>query len=69
MYNEVEELLLNYPIAEIAVKDLFRQKKRISAKDLPFGPKYAEKYLNLFYSKKYREFSLDKANMLLTKKT
>jgi len=69
LYNEIEELLLNYPIAEIAVEDLFRQKKRISAEDLPFGPKYAEEYLKLFYSQRYREFSLDKANMLLTKKT
>jgi hypothetical protein len=69
LYNEIEELLLNYPIAEIAVEDLFRQKKCISAKDLPFGPKYAEEYLKLFYSQKFREFSLDKTNMLLTKKT
>jgi hypothetical protein len=68
-YNEMEELLLNYPIAEIAVEDLFRQKKHISAEDLPFGPKYAEEYLKLFYSQRYREFSFDKANMLLTKKT
>ena len=69
LYNEIEELLLNYPIAEIAVEDLFREKKCISAEDLPFGPKYAEEYLKLFYSQRYSEFSLDKANMLLTKKT
>jgi hypothetical protein len=69
LYNEMEELLLNYPIAEMAVEDLFRQKKYISAKDLPFGPKYAEEYLKLFYSQRYREFSFDKANLLLTKKT
>jgi hypothetical protein len=69
LYKEMEELLLNYPIAEMAVEDLFRQKKYISAKDLPFGPKYAEEYLKLFYSQRYREFSFDKTNMLLTKKT
>jgi len=69
LYNEIEELLLNYPIAEIAVEDLFKQKKHISAEDLPFGPKYAEEYLKLFYSQRYREFSFDKANLLLTKKT
>jgi len=68
LYSEIEELLLNYPIAEIAVEDLFREKKCISAEDLPFGPKYAEEYLKLFYSQKFREFSFDKANMLLTKK-
>jgi len=69
LYNEIEELLLNYPIAEIAVEDLFRHKERISAEDLPFDPKYAEEYLKLFYSQRYRWFSFDKANMLLTKKT
>jgi hypothetical protein len=61
--------LLNYPIAEKAVENLLREKKRISAEDLPFEPKYAEEYLKLFYSQKFREVSLDRANMLLTKKT
>jgi hypothetical protein len=69
LYNNMEELLLNYPIAEMAVDNLFREKKSISAKDLPFAPKYAEEYLKLFYSQKFREFSFDRATMLLTKKT
>ena len=68
VYRDMEELLLNYPIAEITVENLFREKKSVSAKDLPFEPKYAEEYLKLFYSQKFREFSLDRANMLLTKK-
>jgi hypothetical protein len=68
VYRDMEELLLNYPVAEIAVENLFREKKSVSAKDLPFEPKYAEEYLKLFYSQKFREFSLDRANMLLTKK-
>jgi hypothetical protein len=69
LYNYMEELLLNYPIAEIAVGNILREKKCISAEDLPFEPKYAEEYLKLFYSQKFREFSFDKANMLLTKRT
>jgi len=69
MYNEKKELLLNYPIAEIAIEDLLKQKKHISAEDLPFEPEYAEEYLRLFYSKRYHEFSFDKANMLLMRKT
>jgi hypothetical protein len=68
-YNYTEELLLNYPIAEKAVENLLREKKRISAEDLPFEPKYAEEYLKLFYSQRFREVSFDRANMLLTKKT
>ncbi|TRO46212.1 hypothetical protein E2P60_05820 [Candidatus Bathyarchaeota archaeon] len=67
-YNYTEELLLNYPIAEKAVENLLKEKKHVSAQDLPFEPKYAEEYLKLFYGKKFREFSLDRANMLLTKK-
>jgi hypothetical protein len=69
MYNEKEELLLNYPVARIAIGDLFRQKKHVSAQDLPFEPKYAEEYLRLFCSEKYREFAFDDANMLLRKRT
>ena len=69
LYTDRTELLLNYPTAEIAVEDLFRQKEHISAEDLPFVPKYAEEYIKLFYSQKFRKFSLDRANMLLTKKT
>jgi hypothetical protein len=68
-YSEKEELLLNYPIAEIAVEELFRQKKCISAKDLPFEPKYAEEFLKLFYSQRYREFSFDETSMVLMRKT
>ncbi|MDX1814254.1 MAG: hypothetical protein R3319_05635, partial [Candidatus Bathyarchaeia archaeon] len=69
LYNEIEELLLNYPIAEIAVEDLFREKNCISAEDLPFGPKYAEEYLKLFYSQNYREFSFDETSMALMRRT
>ena len=68
VYRDMEELLLNYPVAEVAVENLFSEKTSVSAKDLPFEPKYAEEYLKLFYSQKFREFSLDRANMLLTKK-
>jgi hypothetical protein len=68
-YSEKEELLLNYPIAEMAVEDLFRQKKCISAQDLPFEPKYAEEFLKLFHSQRFREFSFDETGMALMRKT
>jgi hypothetical protein len=67
-YGEKEELLLNYPIAKIAIENLFRQKKHVSAQDLPFEPKYAEEFLRLFYSQRYGEFSFDKENTSLMKK-
>ncbi len=66
-YNEKKEILLNYPIAEMAIEELLRQKKQIYAQDLPFNRKYAEEYLKLFYSQKYLEFSFDKENMSLMK--
>jgi hypothetical protein len=68
-YREKEELLLNYPVAKVAIEDLFRQKKKqVSSQDLPFEPKYAEKYLRLFYSQKYREFAFDSENMVLMRR-
>jgi hypothetical protein len=67
-YNEREELLLNYPAAKLAIEDLLRQKKRVSAKDLPFEPKYAEEYLRLFHSQRYYDVSFDEANVLLVRK-
>jgi hypothetical protein len=69
MYNEKYELLLNYPIVETAIEDLFKQKKRVTAHDLPFEPKYAEEYLKLFHGKRYRDFSFDDSNMFLMRKT
>jgi len=67
-YADKKELLLNYPIAAMAIEDLFKQKKRIAAQDLPFESKYAEDYLRLFYSQRYTEFSFDEANLLLTRR-
>jgi hypothetical protein len=60
--------LLNYPIAEMAIEDILRQKKHVSAEDLPFEPKHAQEYLTLFYGHKFPEFSFDKANSLLIKR-
>jgi hypothetical protein len=67
-YNEKKEILLNYPIAEMAIEELLKQKKKVYAQDLPFNLKYAEEYLKLFYSQKYLEFSFDRENMSLMKK-
>jgi hypothetical protein len=66
-YNEKKEILLNYPIAEMAIEELLRQKNQVYAQDLPFNRKYAEEYLKLFYSQKYLEFSFDQENMSLMK--
>jgi len=66
-YNEKKEILLNYPLAEMAIEELLRQKKRVYAQDLPFDLKYAEEYLKLFYSQKYLEFSFDRENKSLMK--
>jgi hypothetical protein len=66
-YNEKKEILTNYPIAERAIEELLRQKKKVYAQDLPFDLKYAEEYLKLFYSQKYLEFSFDRENNFLMK--
>jgi hypothetical protein len=64
-YKEQEELLLNYPVAETAIEDSFKQKPFISVHDLPFEPKFAEEYLKLFYSKRFRDYSFDDQKVTL----
>jgi hypothetical protein len=67
-YKEKEELLLNYPIAEIVVEEQLKKKKKVTANDLPFAPKYSLEYLKLFHSKRYHESSFDKTNNILSSK-
>jgi hypothetical protein len=69
VYNERKEFLLNYPTAEVAIKEQLRRKKRLSPQDLPFQPKFAGEYLRLYYIQRFSEFAFDKENLLLTKKT
>jgi hypothetical protein len=69
VYHERKELLLNYPKAETAIENQLGEKRQVSAKDLPFEPRYSEEFLRLFYSHKYPEFSFDEENMVLAKKT
>lgn len=68
LYNEKNELLLNYPLAKTVIEDILRQKKRVSIDDLPFEPKDAEKYLRLFQNQRYREFAFDESDLQLMKK-
>jgi hypothetical protein len=69
VYNERKEFLLNYPLAATAIEQQLKQKKQLSAKDLPFQPKFAGEYLRLYYLQRFNEFNFDKENMQLTKKT
>ena len=64
-YNEQEEILLNFPVAENAIEDSFKQKPFISAHDLPFEQRFAEEYLKLFYSKRFRDYSFDNQKVTL----
>ena len=68
-YNEKKEILLNYPIAEMAIEELLIQKKKVYAKELPFYLKYAEQYLKLFYSQNFLHFSFDTEKMSLIRNT
>jgi hypothetical protein len=69
VYHERKELLLNYPKAETAIENQLVEKRQVSARDLPFEPRYSEEFLRLFYSHRYPEFSFDEENMVLAKKT
>jgi hypothetical protein len=66
-YNEQEELFLNYPVAEIAIEEAFKQKPSISPHDLPFEPKFAEAYLRLFRSKRLCDYSFDNVRVALVR--
>ena len=66
-YNDQEELFLNYPVAETAIEEGFKQKTSISVNDLPFEPKIAEAYLRLFHSNRLREYSFDNQRVILTR--
>jgi hypothetical protein len=67
-YKEKEELLLNYPVAEIVLEEQLKKKKKVTAKDLPFDPKYSIEYLKLFHSKRYNESNYDEINNILSNK-
>lgn len=67
-YYEKEELLLNYPVAESVVEEQLKEKKKVTAKDLPFDPKYSLEYLKLYHSKRYNESFFDETNNILRSK-
>lgn len=67
-YNERKEILLNYPIAKKIIEELLEKKPSINAQDLPFDIKYSEKFLRLFYSENYVDFSFEQQKNLLKKK-
>jgi hypothetical protein len=69
VYAERREFLLNYPTAEAAIEEQLKTKKRLTPEDLPFQPKFAGEYLRLYYAQRFSEYSFDKENMQLTKKT
>ncbi len=71
IYADKEELLLNYPVAKTAIEDILRQKRRVSAKDLPFDARYAQEYLRLFYTsqgERHREYSYYEGILTLSEK-
>lgn len=68
LYNERKEFLLNYPMAETAILNQLKIKKKLTSKDLPFEPKYAREYLHLFYLQRFNDYAFDKENAWLTRK-
>jgi hypothetical protein len=69
VYAERREFLLNYPTAEAAIEEQLKTKRFLKPEDLPFQPRFAGEYLRLYYSQRFSEYSFDKENMQLTKKT
>ena len=68
VYSERKEFLLNYPMAEAAIEELFKTKEQLLPQDLPFQPQFAAEYLRLYYTAKFGEHVFDKDNLVLTKR-
>ena len=69
IYNERKEFLLNYPLAETAITEQLKTKEKLTPKDLPFQPRFASEYLKLYYTQRFGEFTYDKDEQVLTKRT
>jgi hypothetical protein len=69
VYSERKEFLLNYPKAEAVITERLKETNVLTAKDLPFQPKFAGEYLKLYYTQRFSEFAFDKDNLVLTKIT
>jgi hypothetical protein len=68
VYAERKEFLLNYPLAEAAITERLKEKKRLLPSDLPFRPQFAAEYLRLYYSQRYGEYMFDKDNLVLKRR-
>ncbi len=68
IYGERKEFLLNYPLAEAAIKTQLETKTKLTPADLPFNPKFAAEYLHLYYTTRYGEYTYDKDLQVLTKR-
>ncbi len=69
VYAERKEFLLNYPLAEAAINERLKVKERLLPSDLPFQPRFAAEYLRLYYTTRYGEYTFDKDNLVLTKRS
>jgi hypothetical protein len=68
VYRERKEILLNYPLAKVAIEELLKEKEEILPKDLPFNPLYSAEYLKIFYLERFGDYNFDKENRILTKR-
>jgi hypothetical protein len=69
VYDERKEFLLNYPLAEAAIEECLKVKQQIMPQDLPFQPRFAAEYLRLYYTQRYEEYSFDRDNAVLKKRS
>lgn len=67
-YNKKYEFILNYPIAETVIENIFGHNDQVRATDLPFKLEYAREYLKLYSRQKYVEVSFNESNDTLEKR-
>jgi len=67
-YAERKEFLLNYPLAEAAIKEQLKVKEKLLPSDLPFHPRFAAEYLRIYYTTRYEEYVFDKDTEMLARR-
>lgn len=69
LYNKKQEFMLNYPIAELAIINVFKERDYVEAENLPFKNEYAKEYLKLYSRQNFSDVYLDDQVLHLRTKT
>jgi hypothetical protein len=67
-YYERREMLLNYPVLEKRIEEVYKANELVNLKDLPVTDKYAEEYLKIYYNKHFPQLAFIESDKTLRKR-